>query len=129
MAGELLLDTNVLIDLLEGESSLVGRLGRDSDLLTSVVVLGELYYGANKSSRPTENTARVDALLPRIGVLLCDLNTARFYAAIKEQLRIKGRPIPENDMWIAAHARQHGLILVSRDTHFANVDGLNWEEA
>ena len=129
MAGELLLDTNVLIDLLEGRSSAVEGFGRDPNLLTSVVVLGELYYGANKSSRPAENTARVDALLPRIGVLSCDLDTARHYAAIKEHLRTKGKPIPDNDMWIAAVAKQYGLILVSQDKHFAQVDGLNWEEA
>jgi len=43
---------------------------------------------------------------------------------VKNALLAKGRPIPENDVWIAALARQHDLVLVTRDEHFAEVDGL-----
>ena len=57
-------------------------------------------------------------------VLVCDPGTAWEYARIKIDLRSKGRPIPENDIWIAATARQHGLTLVTRDQHFSAVDGL-----
>ena len=57
-------------------------------------------------------------------MLPCDLGTAAAYGQIKDELRLKGRPIPENDVWIAAVARQHGLILASRDDHFRSVDGL-----
>ncbi len=57
-------------------------------------------------------------------VLACDADTARQYGTIKHALRLKGRPIPDNDIWIAAIARQYHLMLVTRDTHFAEVDEL-----
>lgn len=52
----------------------------------------------------------------------------REYGVIKNQLRVKGRPIPENDIWIAAVARQRDLVLVSRDDHFAKVEGIKLEK-
>ena len=60
-------------------------------------------------------------------VLSCDLGTAHVYGEVKDELRLKGRPIPENDVWIAAVARQHGLMLVTRDEHFQHVNGLGVE--
>jgi tRNA(fMet)-specific endonuclease VapC len=60
----------------------------------------------------------------RSKLLLCDEQTARQYGRISQQLRKKGRPIPQNDMWIAALALQHGLTLVTRDAHFSHIDGL-----
>ena len=57
-------------------------------------------------------------------MLGCDTQTARHYGQVKNQLRVKGRPIPENDLWIAAVARQHALTLVTRDKHFSDIDDL-----
>ncbi len=57
-------------------------------------------------------------------VLLCDVETARYYGDIKNQLRLKGRPLPENDIWIAAVALQHNLTLVTRDAHFQEIENL-----
>jgi tRNA(fMet)-specific endonuclease VapC len=54
----------------------------------------------------------------------CDLETARVYAGIRNALRLAGRPIPENDLWIASIALQHNLTLVARDKHFQEVPGL-----
>ena len=65
----------------------------------------------------------------RSSVLFCDLTTAQHYGQTKNALRAKGRPIPENDLWIAAIALQYGLVLVTRDDHFSLIDGLllaNW---
>ncbi len=56
-----------------------------------------------------------------------DAQTARRYGQVKDSLRQKGRPLPENDLWIAALAEQHSLVLVSRDAHFAEVEGLECE--
>ena len=50
--------------------------------------------------------------------------TSRFYADIRHELRLAGQPIPENDLWIAALARQHGLTLLSNDAHFDHLSGL-----
>jgi len=61
-------------------------------------------------------------------VLGCDSGTAGFYGAIKNNLLKKGKPIPENDIWIASVALQFGLFLVSRDIHFQNIDGLTLEK-
>jgi tRNA(fMet)-specific endonuclease VapC len=68
--------------------------------------------------------ARTEEFATANSVLACDLETARHYGRIKDGLRRKGRPLPENDIWIAALARQHDLTLVSRDAHFADVESL-----
>jgi tRNA(fMet)-specific endonuclease VapC len=59
--------------------------------------------------------------------LACDAVTGLHYGNIKEQLRQMGRPIPENDIWIAAIALLFDSILVSRDEHFSTVQGLTVE--
>jgi len=71
--------------------------------------------------------ARIDEFALSSSVLGCDTDTAREYGTIKDMLRTKGRPIPENDIWIAAIGRQYGLILVTQDTHFEEIEGLKVE--
>lgn len=70
------------------------------------------------------NIRRVDELVSNSTVLGSDANTAKWYGEIKNQLRLKGRPLPENDIWIAALALQYSLTLVTRDAHFHEVDNL-----
>ncbi len=93
-------------------------------MVLSCIVLGELYFGANKSARISENLRRIEEFIADYLLLGCDKGTAEIYGRVKNQLRSKGRPIPENDIWIAAQAIQHGLTLVTRDEHFKKVDGL-----
>lgn len=90
----------------------------------SSTVLGELIFGAYRSERVEENLEHIAEFAADNTVLVCDANTAWHYGRTKDQLRRAGRPIPENDIWIAATARQHGLTLVSRDAHFGEVEGL-----
>ena len=90
-------------------------------------MIGELYYGARKSSRVKDNIARIDEFARNNVILSCDLETARRYGQVKDRLRQKGRPIPENDIWIAALALQYGLTLVSRDSHFGECEELTFE--
>ncbi len=127
MIGRFLLDTNVAIAILEKEVDLEQHLGGEIEIFLNTVVAGELFFGAEKSRRVDENVARVRALALRCPVLPCDLETARHYGAVKHLLSRKGRPIPENDIWIAASARQYGLTLVTRDGHFDSVDDLKVE--
>ncbi len=87
-------------------------------------VLGELYYGARKSGRPARNLSKIDEFAASVAVLACDAVTAQHYGQIKDRLRTMGRPIPDNDIWIAAVAMQYGLPLATRDEHFKEVDGL-----
>ena len=127
MNGSILLDTSVAIALLSGDATVTERLLQAREVYLPIIALGERYLGALKSQRMNENVARIDELASGVGLRGCDMETARGYAAIKNRLRIQGKPIPENDVRIAAIARQHGLTLVTRDAHFAVVEDLSSE--
>jgi tRNA(fMet)-specific endonuclease VapC len=127
MSGRFLLDTNVVIALLEGEADVQDQLAKADEIFFASIALGELYFGAEKSGNPKINQARVDELARNSVVLGCDTDTARRYGEVKNALRLKGRPIPENDIWIAAIALQNGLSLITRDRHFNEVGGLTVE--
>ena len=127
MNGRALVDTNVVIALLAGDPAAVENLENKAAVFLCVPVIGELRYGALASARVEQNLARLDDLSKAATVLSCDSDTAVCYSTVKLGLRKKGRPIPENDVWIAAIARQHGLTLVSRDSHFKEIEGLELE--
>ena len=84
--------------------------------------------GSRKGSRLDRNVRELQSFLdnPYVTVLPVGLTTADRYARIAVSLRAKGRPIPSNDIWIAAHAMETGADLVSYDRHFEAVDGLAW---
>ncbi|HUI83659.1 MAG TPA: type II toxin-antitoxin system VapC family toxin, partial [Candidatus Binatia bacterium] len=103
------------------------RFESDDAVFLCVHVLGELRYGALASSCVAENLARLERFSTPIPVLPCDTETVTHYADIRFGLRKKGKPIPENDIWIAAIARQHGLRLLSRDSHFQQIENLDVE--
>ena len=129
MPGRVLLDTNIVIALFAGEERVRDRVAQAQEVFLPSTVLGELYYGARKSSHAAANLARIDEFATAAAVLACDATTAQYYGQTKDGLRSKGSPIPENDVWIAAVARQYGLPLATRDEHFKAVDGLvveNW---
>ncbi len=129
MSGRYLLDTNIVIALFADDSRVLDHLQKADETFIPNVVIGELYYGAQKSARVTENMERIGKFVAKSAILACDEETAAKYGEVKHKLRQKGRPIPENDIWIAALALQHSLILVTRDAHFNEVDGLtveNW---
>ena len=119
-----LLDTVAAIALLNNDADIVKALDEKTDAFLSVITLGELYFGVEKSQHPEENRRRVDAIAQRYEVHYLDNQTARFYGEATRRLRAKGRPIPQNDVWIAATALQHGLTLLTRDEHFKAVDNL-----
>jgi tRNA(fMet)-specific endonuclease VapC len=124
MSGRFLLDTNIVIALFEGEALIRDRLAQAEEVFVSSIALGEMFFGAGKSGRPETNLARVDDFARDNVVMGCDTDTARRYGEVKNALRLRGRPIPENDVWTAAIALQHDLTLVTRDQHFNEVDGL-----
>lgn len=120
----MLLDTNILIRLLAGDEVVLQRVAESESIKVPSIVLGELFYGAQKSGRRAENLVRVEQLASTNIVLPISVGTARFYGQIKERLRVTGRPIPENDVWIAALAREHDLPLVTLDGHFDHIPDL-----
>jgi tRNA(fMet)-specific endonuclease VapC len=127
MNGKFLLDTNILIAVFAADPNVQQHLAQPGEIFVPVVALGELYYGAGKSTRIDANIRRIDEFAASCTLLGCDIDTSRHYGQIKNNLRAKGRPIPENDIWIAAVAQQHGLTLVSRDSHFGEVHTLSSE--
>jgi tRNA(fMet)-specific endonuclease VapC len=95
MNGRYLLDTNILIALFANETAVTDHLREAEEVFVPSIALGELYYGACKSSRTQENIARIDDFAAQSVVLGCGTETAQQYGEIKNWLRQKGHPIPE----------------------------------
>jgi tRNA(fMet)-specific endonuclease VapC len=119
-----LLDTNIVIALLEGDDTVLCNLDHAPQVFIPAIALGELFFGAAKSGRLSENLARVERFAAGRAVISCDLDVAREYGRMKQRQKVKGRPLPENDMWIAAAAKHHGMVLVTRDRHFHDIEDL-----
>jgi len=125
MNGRFLLDTNIIIALFAKDSFVPDHLIKAKEVFIPNIVLGELYYGAHKSAHVDENVTKIDELAENSALLPYDLETAKNYGITKNLLKIRGKPIPENDIWIAAVAKQYQLILVSRDAHFREVEEIS----
>jgi tRNA(fMet)-specific endonuclease VapC len=123
-SGRFLLDTNIVIALLDGDETVLSNLDQAPEVFIPAVALGELYFGAAKSGRPAENTAKVERFAAGRAIVSCDLDVAREYGRLKQRLKKKGRPLPENDLWVAAVAKRHGMVLVTRDRHLHEVEDL-----
>lgn len=124
MNGEVLLDTNIVIALFARDTAIAVALAQAPKVFVPSMVLGELYYGANHSERIAANLVKIDEFRAASAILFADGDTARHYGRIKNALRLKGRPLPENDIWIAAIAAQYNLTLISRDAHFRQIEGI-----
>ena len=87
MNGKCLLDTNIVIALFADEAPVKDNLAKTEEVFIPSVVIGELCYGAYKSTRAKENLARIDEFASSSLVLGCDTETARAYGEIKNDLR------------------------------------------
>ncbi len=128
MSGKYLLDANIIIALFNGDKSIPPKLDGAELVGISVVIIGELMYGAKKSQHIKENIAKIKKFVSRCSVFSVDEETADSYSTIKSALMKKGSPVPDNDIWIAATALQYGLRLVSRDEHFNIIPKLMVEQ-
>jgi len=120
---ELLVDTSAYSAYLRGRED-VGAALREADLLcVNPVVLGELMAGFRKGSQRRKNEAELKKFLmsPRVDIVDIDRLTSERYAAILEGLQRAGTPVPTSDLWIAATAMQHGLVVVTLDEHFLRI--------
>lgn len=124
MSGKGSVDTSVVVRLLNGEPGLLEKFDAAEQIFISPVVVGELLFGAACAARAAENVAKIHAFLRDVVTLDWNPQVSQRYAECKVSLRRKGRPIPENDLWIGAFALAHGLSLAARDTHFDEIDGL-----
>jgi tRNA(fMet)-specific endonuclease VapC len=119
-----ILDTNGLSALADGESTLEPILRKAAQLAIPVIVLGEYRYGISQSRERKHYERWLIEYLPKFRILDVDERTTIPYAAVRTELKKSGTPIPSNDVWIAALCRQHSLPLLSRDRHFDAVPGL-----
>ncbi|MDA8411754.1 MAG: type II toxin-antitoxin system VapC family toxin [Treponema sp.] len=124
--GQVLMDTNAYVALLNGDRKVAEILGQSEAVLLSPVVIGELLDGFRGGSRESENRAFFERFRekPRTMPVPITDATAEWYAEVKRILRAKGRPIPTSDLWIAASCMEHGARLLSYDSHFEAIDGL-----
>ena len=124
MPGRVLLDTTIIIALFNQDQAGMNRLGMVEEVFVPSIAIGELFYGAYNSRQVEQSLETIRTFVQANTILVADAQTAEVYGKIKSRLRERGRPIPENDVWIAAIALQHQLELAARDTHFAEVEGL-----
>jgi tRNA(fMet)-specific endonuclease VapC len=120
------IDTTRYSDMLAGEPVAAEKFRTARRILLPFVVIGELRAGFLKGDREAENEKNLVGLLNsgRVEVLLADEQTTHQYARVTYQLRRQGKPIPQNDCWIAALCVQHNLPLFSRDAHFDHLPQL-----
>ena len=124
MNGDYILDSNIVIEIFRNDAETIERVRQLKTIYIPVIVLGELYYGANKSNQTPKRTVEIEQLKRRVSLLDVTEKTAENYGEIKDKLRQKGKPIPENDIWIAAIAKESGLPILTRDKHFQAVEGI-----
>ncbi len=121
-----MIDTNAYSALMRGDHRIADIL-RDNDVvLVSSIVEGELYDGFQGGNRNDENLSIFNHFMekPKSMRVPVTNQTAEWYAEIKRGLRKKGKPIPSNDIWIAASCMEHGAKLLTMDEHFSEIDGL-----
>ena len=124
---DVLIDTNAYVAFKRGTPDAVEVLAHVPRIGINSIVLGELLGGFALGTREAENREELRQFLAseRVQQLVIDAETAVQYAGVYRELRRRGRPIPTNDMWIAASALQHGFAVFSDDGHFHHVSGLH----
>ena len=120
----MILDTNALSAWAEGLASVEASFRSADRIVIPSVVLGEYYFGIRQSRHLNRYEDWLRRYLPLSEIATVTQATADVYADIRLELKRLGTPIPPNDAWIAALARQHDLPIMSNDTHFDVVDGL-----
>jgi tRNA(fMet)-specific endonuclease VapC len=120
----LILDTNALSAAADEQPTLIALLERTHQLAIPVIVLGEYRYGIAQSRHKARYQQWLNDLVGDCSVLNINEETTHHYAAVRVELKQSGKPIPTNDLWIAALCRQHALSILSRDAHFDLVRGV-----
>lgn len=120
----MILDTNALSAAADREPSALAIVSEAQRIAVPVIVLGEYRLGIAQSRHRVSYEKWLQEWISSVTVLDIDEETSQSYAALGLELKRKGRPIPSNDLWIAALCRQHVLPIVSRDLHFDLVPGI-----
>ena len=120
----MILDTNALSAAADGDQGVLKVVAQAEQIAVPVIVLGEYRLGIAQSRRRKDYEEWLRAWVAAVTVLDVDQETTYQYARIGLELKKIGKPIPSNDLWIAASCRQHSLPLLSRDRHFDLVPGI-----
>ena len=120
----MILDTNALSAAADRDPAAMEVVARAESLAVPVIVLGEYRLGIAQSRRRTEYENWLRDWIGTVTVLDINDDTSHHYAAIGLELKRSGKPIPANDLWIAALCREHSLPLLSHHRHFDVVKGL-----
>ena len=125
-----LLDTNICVEFLAANPRVIERLKAldRAQVYLSAVTIGEMAYGAMRSSRPAQEVLRLHRLMADAAVLPIDAHTALEYGNLKAQLSAIGQLLEDNGLFIASSAISRGLTLVTHDKGFARIAGLNTED-
>lgn len=131
MSDRYMLDTNICIYIIKNNPISVRQKFEQisaNNLVLSMVTLAELRYGAEKSQAREKAIKAIEQLSRHIQIAELDEVVAEHYADIRAQLEREGKPIGNNDLWLAAHARAKNWVLVSNNTReFERVVGLKLE--
>lgn len=121
-----LIDTNSYSRLHKGDVKVEEEISKAKEVLVSAVTLGELHLGFLEGTKRRSNLYFLKKFLqkPSVRILQVGKKTSAIYAKVKFQLRKKGTPIPENDIWIAAQVIETGAALVTYDSHFLEIPRL-----
>ena len=120
----MILDTNALSAWTEGLPAVEISLRSARRLIVPSIVLGEYYFGIRQSRHRARYEDWLRRYLPLAEIATVTQATADAYADIRLELKRLGAPIPPNDAWIAALARQHAQPVLSNDAHFDVVEGV-----
>jgi tRNA(fMet)-specific endonuclease VapC len=121
-----LLDTNAFTALFQGDTGVLDAVAKADSVYASAIVIGELEAGFRGGNRYADNVALLDRFLakPSVEILPVRRETGECFGRVKQAMKIKGTPIPINDVWLAAQCMETGAVLVTYDGHFDVVDGL-----
>ena len=120
----MILDTNAISALLEDDEAVHARIAAERTLYLPVIAIGEFRFGLLGSRLRERLTEKLTALIRVCVVFEVNEAATSHYAELRHALKVAGTPIPANDLWIAALARQHALPILSRDGHFDNVPSI-----
>ncbi|MEX0669074.1 MAG: type II toxin-antitoxin system VapC family toxin [Pirellulales bacterium] len=120
----MILDTNALSAWAEGDRAIKPVLRSATEMMIPAVVLGEFEFGIRQSRHYRRYADWLYSNLGSVEVVAIDRDVAHAYGAVRLELKKAGTPIPINDTWIAAIARQRGLPVISQDVHFDAVAGV-----
>ena len=126
-----LLDTNAYAVLRRHGNDVEYILNHADIIYLSTIVMGELFAGFKRGSRESKNKTLFTSFIesPAVSIIPVSEETAKIYAQIKYEIGLVGKPIPSNDIWIAAHAMEIGAVIITYDRHFLKIPGLRlWDE-